>query len=195
MGRSTSRLAPAVLIFLISLAAPGDPGKISAAVPDRSSTDQVRRFSVDYQVEIAARNSGSGPLHVFLPIAIDTSGQRILEVEVDSGFEGQIERELVYGNRFWHAKIPASRPEAISIRVAYEVERRVLRAGDERGDASEAKKFIASNQHVAVGHPILAPILNEIRSQSKGDGQADKARAIYDWVVDNVEYKKVGTVR
>jgi transglutaminase-like putative cysteine protease len=77
--------------------------------------------------------------------------------------------------------------------VAYEVERRVLRAGDERGDASEAKKFLASNQRVAVGHPILAPILNEIRSQSKGDGQADKARAIYDWVVDNVEYKKVGT--
>jgi len=185
--------AISALILLILLVGPGDGGKVTASVLERSSTDLVRRFAVDYEVEIAARASGGDALHIFLPIAIDTSGQRILEVEIESEFAGQIETELIYGNRYWHAEVPADRLEAISIRVAYEVERRVLRAGDERGDTQAAQRFLASNERVVVGHPVLEPILAEIRTQSQGSGKADTARAIYDWVVDNVEYKKVGT--
>ena len=129
----------------------------------------------------------------FLPIAIDTSAQRILDIDIRSEFVGSIEDEAIYGNRFWHAKISADQVEATSIRVAYEVERRVLRAGDEVGDAKAAERFLLSNERVAVGHPVLDPILAEIRQNSSGEDKADRARAIYDWVVDNVEYKKVGT--
>ena len=193
MWRLTNRHAAAALILLISMVGSGDRGEVAAAIPERSSIDPVRRFAFDYKVEIAARAPGGGALHLFLPIAIDTSGQRILQVEIDSELVGEIEREPVYGNRFWHAEVAADRLEAISIRVAYEVERRVLRAGDEAGDAKSAEKFLGSNERVAVGHPILEPILAEIRSQSRGGAKADTARAIYDWVVDNIEYKKVGT--
>jgi len=165
---------------------------MAEAVAERASIDPLRRFSVDYDVEIAARASSDGRLDIFLPIAIDTSGQRILDVGIDSDLVGQIEREPIYGNRFWHAEVAADRVEAISIRVTYEVERRVLRAGDDPGDALSAKQFLGSNERVVVGHPVLEPILAEIRSQSASGGKADTARAIYDWVVDNVEYKKVG---
>lgn len=193
MRKLTIRHAAVALVPLIFLVGSGDRGGVAAALPERSSIDLVRRFAVDYEVEVAARASGGGGLHLFLPIAIDTSGQRILEVEIDSDLVGQIEREPIYGNSFWHAEADADRVEAISIRVTYEVERRVLHAGDERGNAKAAEQFLASNERVAVGHPILTPILAEIRSRSRSDGQADTARAIYDWVVDNVEYKKVGT--
>jgi transglutaminase-like putative cysteine protease len=187
------RHTAAASLLLFSLGALGVREQRVAAVPERASIDALRRFSVDYDVEIAARTSSGGVLDVFLPIAIDTSGQRILEVEVDSELVGQIEREPIYGNRFWHAEVAANRVEAISIRVTYEVERRVLRAGDDPGDAGAAEQFLGSNERVVVGHPVLEPILAEIRSQSGGGGKADTARAIYDWVVDNVEYKKVGT--
>ncbi len=188
-----NRHVHSALVLLILLLGPGGRGDVAAAVPEQSSIELVRRFSVDYEVEVAARAPGGGALHLFLPIAIDTSGQRILEVEIDSELVGQIEREPIYGNQFWHAEVASDRLEAISIRVAYEVERRVLRAGDEPGDAKAAERFLASNERVAVGHPILTPILAEIRSQSSDGGKADTARAIYDWVVDNVEYKKIGT--
>jgi transglutaminase-like putative cysteine protease len=46
---------------------------------------------------------------------------------------------------------------------------------------------------VPVGHEILDPIRSEIHAQRLSDSPEDTARAIYDWVVDNVEYKKVGT--
>ena len=189
------RLGHAVVACLLLLPwiGPAARSEIVTAAAGRSSIDRVRRLSVTYEVEIAARDAGGDALHVFLPIAIDTPGQRILEVEIDSPVEGQIERESVYGNQFWHAEIPAESAEAISIRVKYEVERRVYRAGEEPGDRLSAERFLLSNTRVVVGHPILDPILAEIRSQSPGGDQESKARAIYDWIVDNVEYKKVGT--
>ena len=152
-----------------------------------------RRFFFDYEVEIAARAPGGGAMHVFLPIARDTVGQRIHEVRVDSPVAGRIETEPVYGNRFWHAEIPADHLGPIPIKVAYDVERRILRAGDEPGDAKEAERFLASNERVVVGHPILDPILRAIERRSPGEDKAARARAIYDWVFENLEYKKVGT--
>ena len=44
-----------------------------------------------------------------------------------------------------------------------------------------------------VGQEILQPILEEIHASRENDSPAATARAIYDWVVDNVEYKKVGS--
>ncbi len=182
-----------MLVFLISGVGSEDRAGATAVIHERPPIDQVRRFAVEYEVEIAAREVADGALHLFLPIAVDSSGQRILEVEIDSELVGKIEREPVYGNLFWHAEVPADRLQAISVRVNYEVERWVLRAGDETGDAKAAERFLGANQRVVVGHPILEPILAEIRSRSASDSKADTARAIYDWVVDNVEYKKVGT--
>jgi hypothetical protein len=79
------------------------------------------------------------------------------------------------------------------VRVSYEVERRVLRAGAAAGDAREAARFLAADDRVVVGHAVLEPILKEIRRASPSPDPPRRARAIYDWVVDNVEYKKVGT--
>jgi transglutaminase-like putative cysteine protease len=188
-----SILVLAVLAVVITLVGLGGRGEVAAAVPEWSPTPEIRRFGVDYEVEIAARPSGDGTLHLFVPIASDTSGQRILDVEIESDLVGRIQYEKTYGNRFWHAVVAADRIEAISFRVTYEVERRVLHSGDERGDAKSAEQFLASNERVVVGHPVLTPILAEIHAESDGEEKADTARAIYDWVVDNVEYKKIGT--
>ena len=185
--------AAAAALFLLFLGAARDREQIASALPEQTLIDEVRRFAVDYEVEIAGRAPGGGALDLFLPIAIDTSGQRILDVTIESEIVGRIEREPVYDNRFWHAEVAEDHLEPISIRVTYEVERRVLRAGDEPGDPESVERFLDPNDRVAVGHPILDPILAEIRSQTPGEDKAKTARAIYDWVVDNVEYKKVGT--
>ena len=182
-----------VLAFGLVLSGIGREGAVSAAVSDPSAPSELRRFSFDYEVEIEARPSGEGPMDVFLPIAIDTVGQRILGFEIDSTIPGELDTEPTYGNRFWHAEIPADHAARISIKVRYDVERRVLRAGDEAGDPKEVERFLGSNERVVVGHPILDPILRDIDRRAPGGGKAGRARAIYDWVFENVEYKKVGT--
>ena len=60
---------------------------------------------------------------------------------------------------------------------------------------SERTRFAQSlgpNRRVVVDHPMLDPIRAEIRSAVGAGDKAATARGIYDWVVDNVEYKKVG---
>jgi transglutaminase-like putative cysteine protease len=160
-----------------------------------ASSSDVRRFSFEYAVEIPAdlAPETEGPVTVFLPIAQDATGQVILDFEVESEFVGQIELESDYGNRFWRAEIPARRPKDTTIVVRYDVERSVVRSGDEPGSEEHAKRFLAASERVVVDHPVLEPILEEIRANASRASAVERSRAIYDWVVDNVEYKKVGT--
>ena len=167
----------------------------------------VRRFSFEYAVVIPSTgqlatgsvnedgtaSEESERVTVFLPIASDGVGQRILDVEIESEVPGRIEEEPLQGNRYWRAEIPARRESEMEITIRYEVERSIVRSGDDRGSAEEAAQYLGANERVVVAHPVLDPILAEIRATSPAAGPAERARAIYDWVVDNVEYKKVGT--
>ena len=59
--------------------------------------------------------------------------------------------------------------------------------------AEQQAQYLAPDTLVPVGHEVLKTILAEIHEMREDDSPAATARAIYDWVVDNVEYKKVGT--
>ncbi|MBJ20235.1 MAG: transglutaminase domain-containing protein [bacterium] len=181
----------AVLVFSSLAATTGGDG--ASAMADAFLGDAVRRFSFEYVVEIPARIEADAPIKVFLPIATDATGQRILDVSIESEFAGGFDRESVHGNRYWSAELPAERSKNTSIVVRYDVERSIVRSGDDPGSERRAKRFLAANERVVVDHPVLAPILEEIRAHSKGADRAGRARAIYDWIVDHVEYKKVGT--
>jgi len=181
------------MISSLSLSLVGLAFSASAETPGRvdlSLDDRVFRF--EYRIEVPSTHGTDAPVHVFVPIASDSDAQSILAFEVESDLEGAIETEAEYGNRFWHGVVPADRIASTKIGFLYTVKRRVVRAGEARDDETSVGKFLSSNERVAVAHPILDPILEEIRANSKGAAPSVRARAIYDWVVDNVEYKKVG---
>lgn len=179
------RRALAPLVLALALCA-------AAATAAEGAT---RRFAFEYEVVVPAEVEGPESLTLFLPIADDTTGQRILSVELDAGegVEGRFAREARHGNKYWVAELPAKRAKPTRVAVRYDVERAVVRAGDERGNADSARAFLGPDRRVPVGDPVLEPILREIRAASPGGSKRKRARAIYDWVVDNVEYKKTGT--
>jgi len=155
---------------------------------------EERRFSFRYHTEIGPVPAGQGPVHVFLPLPAETGRQAIESLEVVAPIPGAIESEPVYGNRFWHGRLAEGSGEAIAITV----EAVVLRSGAGRPtpaalSATDRELFLGPNRRVVVGHELLDPILAEIRAGTREGGQAARARGIYDWVVDNVSYKKVGT--
>ena len=198
-GRAFAWCALLLLMLVIGLlwraersAMPGD----SSASFVAAEYEKIRSIAFEYVVELPASlggESGGGRVAIFLPIARDYQGQRITRLEIDSPYPGRLDREPVYGNRFWYAELPAERETATRIAVRYRIERSVVRAGDEPGARQEAVRFLGPSERVPVGAPMLEPILAEIRAASPGGDRKARARAIYDWVVDNVEYKKVGT--
>jgi len=159
-----------------------------------------RRFVFEYETRVGPIAEGEGPVHVFVPLAASSRQQLIVDEEIVASIHGVIETDGKYGNRYWHGWIDESKGESIDVRVRTLVERRVSRS--ESHDSSrqlselereEFAEFLGPNARVVVDHPILDPIRAEIRQRAGSDDPARVSRAIYDWVVENVEYKKVGT--
>jgi len=171
------------------------PGSIASAAPDDS-----RQFVFRYTTRIGPIEAGRGPVHVFVPLARESSVQRILAENLQATIPGRIETEADYGNRFWHGSIEVADGAVIEVSVETHVERRVEHVAaptGSRGVAGAARsdfsRFLEANERVLVGHEILDPILAEIAGAAGSADAATRARATYDWVVDNVEYKKLGS--
>jgi transglutaminase-like putative cysteine protease len=167
---------PIVLLLCLS--------SISAA-----NEDPERDFTFSYLTEIGPIPAGEGPVHVFVPLPVESDQQQVLEFRVDASLPGQVETEDVHGNRFWHGQLPESNGEPIRVEIRSRVKRSVYRG---RSASPVDARYLAADSRVPVGHPILDPILAEIRTAAASDDPERLARATYDWVVDNVEYKKVG---
>ena len=172
---------------------------VPAAAP---AADDVRSFTFVYETTVGPFEADAGPLHVWIPLAANRDDQRVVDERIEASIPGVVETESVYGNRFWHGTV--AEPGGIGpVKVVVEttVERRVARratngaasSGAQPPSDAELAPFLGSNARVVVNHPILEPIQAEIRTAVPSDDHAEIARAIYDWVVDNVEYKKVGT--
>ena len=178
-------------------------GAASAAARDLA----VRRFAFDYRFELPADPSRTEPMQLFVPLAVEDAVQRVHSLEIDAPIPGAAGTETAYGNRYWHAVVPPNPDRSLTFSFRYEIERKTDRAdakhipssapASSKSVSSASMKgpsqFLGANEKVLVAHPILDPILEEVRAASRGADREGRARAIFDWVVDNVEYKKVGT--
>jgi transglutaminase-like putative cysteine protease len=178
------------------------PLLVGAGTPDVDAPSDIRTFAFTYQARIGPIAAQQGPVHVFVPLPFEDAHQRVRSLEVDASIAGRVEREARYGNRFWHGFVATPNGDAIDLTVRSVVERRSWQIDAQDGAVSqpladseraELAQFLQANQRVAVGHPVLQPILAEVRQASPSASPSARARAIYEWVVDNMVYKKVGT--
>ena len=160
-----------------------------------------RTFDFVYRVEVGPIETGSGPIHVFIPLPRESVNQTVHSREVHASIPGAAEREDRYGNLFWHGTIPESTGKAIGIELRSRITRHLDRVdGSSPGGIpapspafAERELFLMPNQRVVVDHPILEPILEEVSASADRSDKPGFARALYDWTVDNIEYKKVGS--
>lgn len=184
----------------MSIARAAASGLVLLAALTGAAFAEARRFEFRYDVAISGIEAGSGPVDVFVPLPVEDAGQFVLETILSGTLEGRIEREPVYGNRFFRGRVERATGETIEVSLRAVVERRAEShpapahvAALSDAERVEHERFLAASDTVVVGHAILEPILAEIRAAAASSDKADIARAIYDWVVDNVEYKKIGT--
>jgi transglutaminase-like putative cysteine protease len=189
-------IAPVLALALaIGCASPAQRGGPTAGAEATSATG--RRLQVELAVTVPKVEDG-GPLHVFVPLPRDASAQRVSALAVHAPIEGRIETDAL-GNRFWHGESAGPR-EGFEIAVRATVERLprssdpVAGAALSDGDRERLAPWLASTDRVPLGDVTaaeLSPILEELGPAPAG--AAARARQIYEWVVDNVEYKKTGS--
>ena len=185
-------LCCALLCLVVPL--PGcHPGEASAPAP----TGRV--FSFVYETTIGPIPAGEGPVDVFVPIAHSGAHQDVLSYAVESSLDGEERVEATYDNRFWHAHIEESDGKPITVKVTYEVHRDVV-TNDRLGEADpgsisaaerrEHELFLQPNRLVPISGEPIDSILEEIAPDEASLSRV--ARATYEYVVDNMTYKKVG---
>lgn len=153
----------------------------------------TRSFEFSYQLLAGELPTGEA-VDIYLPLPAEHAGQRVVASSLQSNLPGEPGIEERHGNRYYRIHRPANINAPVQASLNWTVERATVTAGGTDG-ASEADlaRYLLPNSLVPVGHEILQPILAEIHEQRADDSPQATARAIYDWVVDNVEYKKVGT--
>ncbi|TDG13926.1 transglutaminase domain-containing protein [Seongchinamella unica] len=160
----------------------------ATAVADHST----RKFEFSYRV-LAGQFPNHDAVDIFIPLPVENSDQQILETRFRTSMPGEELSEAVHGNRYYQIRRPANINGPIDAEFTWVVERRVVTASAGTLSEEERQRYLAPNLLVPVGHEILAPIQAEIHAMRGDDSASATARAIYDWIVDNVEYKKVGT--
>jgi transglutaminase-like putative cysteine protease len=158
-----------------------------------------RTFAFVYEVEIAAQPEGAGPVDVFVPLAASDDRQDILRYHITASVHGREKTEERYGNRFWHGHADLSDGKPMTVRVNYAVRRRRVQkrlpAAPDKSAYTAWKRekptlFLTSNRRVPVSNPLLDAVRKKL--PKTGSSPLARARAIYDYVVDHMEYKKEG---
>jgi len=153
----------------------------------------ARVFDFWYEVE-DVQSSSDQDVDIYVPLPAETAHQQVLAQTLDASHEVTFGKESRYGNSYLRVRRAKGDDTPIKISARWRVKR--THATPQIDDArivDNPEQFLGSNAKVLVGHPILEPILDEIYASRPDESSASTARAIYDWVVDNVEYKKVGT--
>ena len=151
-----------------------------------------RHFAFTYNVEITDLPESSKKVEVWLPVPPETPEQKIKSVTFDSPVVGKTHTEPSYGNRIWHAQTTPPLNGTLSITQRIDVVRKEQSVDRDRklaGTNGSMNEFLKENRLVP-----LTPRFRQIALEETKDSEAvvDQARALYDYVMDQMAYDKSG---
>ncbi len=161
-----------------------------ASLPGRAQDSRT----VEFTYALAATDfPTTETVDIYLPLPRSGRWQQVLDSSLESSQPGETGVETSYGNGYYRIHRPANVNAPIDATLRWTITRERETSVPVALTEQERRRYLAPNALVPVGHDILQPILTEIHRLRENDSPRATARAIYDWVVDNVEYKKVGT--
>ncbi len=153
-----------------------------------------RHFEFTYDVHVPAGVAGAGAVRVWIPVPVSSAYQEISELKIDSPVAFKRTRDAEYGDSFAYFEEKAG-SAAIDVRMHFEVlrhEHRVsLTPAAGRGVKADPLlgRFLQADR--------LVPIDGQIGELSReytqtGEGNLDRARRTYEYVIKTMKYDKTG---
>jgi len=160
----------------------------SAVLAGPPSQPDIRPIQINVTVSIADVPPET-PVNVYLPIAQDAARQTVKRTDITANIDGTAKTETKYGNQYWHGQSQNITGGTVTVSLKQTVER--TSAGSLQPTAEETSLFLQPNTRIALTGPLVE---EAIAGMGKHDGSPKGiAQAIYDFVVDTMEYKKTGT--
>ena len=166
------------------------PVAASAQAPLISGQD-VRTFDLVYETEVRDIPSGAR-VEVWIPLPQDDPYQEILTEEIDTPFDWTVHTDPEYGNKMLHLSLADTDVGTIPITASFRVRRRehVQPLSDAGGGLGPDQRWLQPDRLVPLDKRIRDIALEVTTAATT---QMEKARAIYDYVVDTMVYDKSGT--
>lgn len=191
MPRSVIALAALALAF-----APGcAPDRVSA---EGAAADDpaVRTFEITYRAVIDGLPEGAREVKVWLPYPTDDESQEVEVTDVSSPYPTRVEKEPEFGNSVLYVAVeePAAEPVAIEMKARVRRTEKLRKdfdraAGRDGEPPAEVAPWLEPDRLVPLDGRIRE-LAAEVTEGKETD--LEKARAIYDYVVDTMSYDKSG---
>jgi len=143
-------------------------------------------FEFYYEVQLPEIN---GAANLWLPIAQNDSFQTIDIVSIQGAEDQRMLKEEDYGNKILFLTLGPDQSNN-SIKITYNVKRK--EKGPYVGETVDLEKYLQEVPLLPVGGRFTS-IVDEALAGKKQDNKLVQARAIYDYIIDNMSYKKAGT--
>lgn len=182
----------ATALALVLAAAPVPQEGQQPVSPDFRKPGDSRTFAVIYNGQVKDIPAGTRKLRVWMPVPQDSGVQKIRDLNFSRDMS--FANESKYGNRIAYAEIE-SPGNAVEITMKFVCTRDEIKsdleklAGDGADPAGSFKVFRGPDSLVLVDDE-MKKLSNDITKGRKDS--VDKARAIYDYVLEKMTYDKSG---
>ena len=147
--------------------------------------EEQDQFDFSYKVTLPEI---SKPSKVWIPIAQSDAYQSIEIESIQSPGEYNIVQDPDYGNSVFYLELlPEYSNQMIAIN--YKVDRREKSAYEEKD--TDLVKYLEASSLMPVGDRFET-IASEVINEKQADTPLTKARALYDYIIDNMRYAKQG---
>lgn len=153
---------------------------------------EKRTFEVTYSAKITDIPSGTESLKVWIPLASTREEQTILDRKIEAPVSAKVTQDKVYGNEMAYFEFSRPVPSSLNFKVYYSAEiskkisKKIPISPDVREDKIET--YVKPSRLMIVNDQVIERAMKATRNKKT---LVEKARAIYDNVLQKMEYNKV----
>jgi len=167
-----------------------------AAAP--AEAPHSRDFELTYSARLGELPQGARRVDVWLPYPAADDNQEVTLAEISSPFPYEIGKEPRFGNSILHLTAAEPGQREIAVELKFHVRRREYLRHDLATSGAKSPEPPPAAVAAWLRPDRLVPLDDRIRNLAakvtRGRrGDLEKARAIYDYVVDTMSYDKSGT--
>lgn len=149
-----------------------------------------RTFLVHEKIQLTDLPKDATNLRLWIPYPVSDNSQIITDFKLKSSFKDSIVVDPKYGNKivYLEMELERSREDIPEVTISYKVIRKAFSGSSDTAEPEEVlSSFLAPNKTVPVNEEMKR-LAEEITSGKQTD--IAKARAIYDYILDELHYAK-----
>jgi len=143
-------------------------------------------FNFTYEIQLPEL---TGPSQIWIPVAQSDRFQDIKMLSVEAPAEYELNLDNEFGNKIMHLNLLPEHSNTI-IRIIYQVQR--FEKSPYIEEEVDLNKYLQATDFLPVGGRF-GSISNATFTEREAESPLTKARALYDYIIDNVRYAKEGT--